>query len=204
MIEPYILKYDQEKFPMVYMVADILDISASDLTELRDDTKPVVDREHDQETEWHQKFYGEFEWSTWRLVYNLFARIIGLEVLGTSDFYFQRIPTFRVSLPGNLAVGEFHRDTEYNHQAEEVNVWIPVTPAYASNTIMIENKLWYASPGDALIFSGAMLHGNLINQTKASRVSFDFRVIRKEDLRIDGRETLHSKMAFAPGEYWDD
>jgi hypothetical protein len=30
------------------------------------------------------------------------------------NFLYQRIPTFRVQLPDNEAVGEFHRDSDYN------------------------------------------------------------------------------------------
>src|SRR5947199_244560 len=74
---------------------------------------------------------------------------------------YQRVPTFRVQVPGNLSVGEFHRDKDYNHTEQEINWWVPLTPAYESNTVWLEtepDKGDYfpcaMEPGEILVFSG--------------------------------------------------
>ena len=43
------------------------------------------------------------------------------EVEVKEDFYYQVIPTFRIGLPGNKFVGEYHKDSKYNHQSYELN-----------------------------------------------------------------------------------
>jgi ectoine hydroxylase-related dioxygenase (phytanoyl-CoA dioxygenase family) len=88
-------------------------------------------------------------------------------------------------MPGNLAVGEFHKDSDYNHQRSEITYWLPFTPAFSTNTIWIESEEdkkdyqpYSLDYGQVLVFHSSILsHGNMINETGQSRVSMDFRVI---------------------------
>ena len=99
---------------------------------------------------------------------------------------YQNRPTLRVSFPGNKAVGDWHRDREYNHPIEEVNIWVPITNASNSNSIWIESSFDAEDYmpvnidfGQFLIFDSGLKHGNVINDEKKTRISFDFRVIPK-------------------------
>ena len=89
------------------------------------------------------------------------------------DLDYQNRPTLRVSFPGNKAVGDWHRDREYNHPIEEVNIWVPITNASNSNSIWIESSFDAEDYmpvnidfGQFLIFDSGLKHGNVINDEK--------------------------------------
>jgi hypothetical protein len=97
---------------------------------------------------------------------------------------YQRRPTLRVHFPESKAVGVFHRDRDYNHPIEEINIWVPITSAINTNSIWIESKFGKEdySPinlndGQAVIFDSGLKHGNKINTENLTRLSFNFRVI---------------------------
>ena len=96
-------------------------------------------------------------------VYHLSSKIFKEELV------YQRRPTLRIQLPGNKAVGGFHKDREYNHPIEEINIWVPVTSAFNTNTIWIEsefNKEDYSPMnlnfGQGLIFDSGLNHSSRV------------------------------------------
>jgi len=126
---------------------------------------------------------------------------------------YQSKPTLRIMFPNNMAVGDFHRDREYNHPLEEVNVWVPITTSNNTNTIWIESKFdkndykpMNLKYGEFLIFDSGLKHGNKLNLEKKTRLSFDFRVIpfslwsnKKNNKK---KVTLDSKKSFNIGDYY--
>ena len=91
---------------------------------------------------------------------------------------YQSKPTLRIMFPNNKAVGDFHRDREYNHPLEEINIWVPITSAFNTNTIWIESEFDKAdySPmnlnfGQAVIFDSGLTHGNKVNIENLTRMS---------------------------------
>lgn len=66
--------------------------------------------------------------------YHRFAAWLATEVFGENLVY-QARPTLRVCFPGNKAVGDWHRDSDYNHPIEEINLWVPLTETNEGNTI---------------------------------------------------------------------
>jgi hypothetical protein len=46
-------------------------------------------------------------------------------------------------------------------------------------------------------------HGNKINTTKKTRVSFDFRVIPKSEYRPSSHNSVNTGLKFKIGEYYD-
>ena len=63
-----------------------------------------------------------------------------------------------------------------------------------------KTKKWY---GEVKRWYGAnLMHGNLINTSGKSRVSVDFRIIKKSDF-ISGKKTLTKKIPFEIGGYWE-
>ena len=67
----------------------------------------------------HKVFYANYE-TRFKPLYNRFIREV-IKNIVNEEFYYQVIPTFRVGLPGNKFVGEFHKDTQYSHQDYEIN-----------------------------------------------------------------------------------
>lgn len=166
-------------------------------------------RETDQSTDYHKRFYASFD-----KISGLYRRFID-EVVGPligEPFCFQRIPTFRVHLPGNVAVGEFHRDADYSHPEGEINFWVPFTEAYDTNTVWIEKALGsgeYApapplSPGQFLVFDAVRWkHGNVANETGVTRVSFDFRCIPMSQYREVDARSINTNQRLTIGDYFE-
>ena len=59
---------------------------------------------------------------------------------GEEKVVFQTRPTFRVCLPNNVAVGQKHRDFDYQHPEGEINFWVPFTRAWESNALYVESE----------------------------------------------------------------
>jgi hypothetical protein len=95
---------------------------------------------------------------------------------------YQIPPSFRFHFSGKGS-SAFQRDRDYRFNPTYLNVWIPLTRVWGSNSIWIESEGGAAdfSPvelayGQALIFDGPNLsHGSIFNDTPFSRVSMDFR-----------------------------
>ena len=126
---------------------------------------------------------------------------------------YQSKPTLRVMFPNNKAVGDFHRDREYNHPLEEINVWVPITNSKNTNSIWIESKFDKSDYkpmnlryGEFLIFDSGLKHGNKINIEKKTRFSFDFRVIPYSlwvtRNRRSNKVSVDAKKAFKIGDYY--
>jgi ectoine hydroxylase-related dioxygenase (phytanoyl-CoA dioxygenase family) len=127
------------------------------------------------------------------------------------NLIYQRVPTFRVQLPNNLSVGEFHRDRDYGHDPSEINIWLPLTQARDSSTVWIESfegcedyKPYNLDNGQFLLFDGANLkHGNQINRTGFTRVSFDFRIIPASRYKPNDRLSINTKKRMVIGDYFE-
>jgi hypothetical protein len=176
-----VLTYDQRRYPFADVVRAIFGIE--DLAHL--DTALPVDlltRATDQGTDLHRQFYTQKE----RLlaVYESFVRD-HIASLYTEEFCYQRVPTFRVQLTNNVAVGEFHVDADYNHPDGERNYWLPLTACWGNNSLWIERHQGRGDyeavtlrPGEFLEFDAVHLrHGNKVNDTGFARASLDFRCI---------------------------
>tara|TARA_B100000795_G_C22370687_1_gene275968 strand:+ start:9 stop:392 length:384 start_codon:yes stop_codon:yes gene_type:complete len=116
--------------------------------------------------------------------------------------------------PNNLAVGGFHRDREYNHPLEEINIWVPITSAVKTNTIWLESsfdKKDYRPAnlkyGQFLIFDSGLKHGNKLNIESKTRLSFDFRVIPLSKWKPAKKDKVHKSLSrnlkFSLGDYYD-
>lgn len=172
----------------------------------------IVKPGSDNHTVWHNRFYDNVKGSEFAELYDSFLRNWVRPMIG-EPIVAQRQPTFRIHWRGNLSVGAFHRDSDYHHNPEELNFWLPVTQAYGTNTIWIESapdrgdfKPFPVEHGEVLTFPGGKLvHGNKINETIHTRVSFDFRVI-PQSLYVEPPEPKaglgHGKMRFKLGEYY--
>ena len=145
-------------------------------------------------------------------LYEKFVKYIAQNIFKEFLVY-QGRPTLRVMFPNNKAVGEFHRDRDYNHPIEEINIWVPVTTSKNTNAMWMEskfNKKDYKPVnlnfGQFLIFDSGLKHGNKINLENKTRISFDFRVIpyskwkKIQSKKI--KSSFNQKLKFKLGDYY--
>ena len=214
-----IVDYNKKDYPFRKVIASYMkDIPSfidveTDLEKLHltGEKYNVLDVDSDQSTSFHKVFYNNAnkEDSKFNSIYKKFIHNEVVKEMG-EDIIYQRYPTFRAHLPDNLEVGAFHKDRDYNHGVTEVNFWLPVTDAYDTNTVWCESKEGEEDfqpinvyHGQYLIFNGANLtHGNKINRTGATRVSFDFRVVKKSEFKASGKKTVSQGKKFEIGDYF--
>ncbi len=123
-------------------------------------------------------------------LYRSFVAEVVSPLLGSPRLVYQSQPVFRVFLPHHLAVGPRHTDEAYHAQPNELNFWVPLTDCYNSNSLLVESRPAAADfepatggVGSAYRFRGNQCeHYTELNVSGATRVSFDFRVIREQEL----------------------
>tara|TARA_R110001606_G_C15378615_1_gene650191 strand:- start:2238 stop:2894 length:657 start_codon:yes stop_codon:yes gene_type:complete len=212
------INYDTAKYDFARLIKTIFD--CEDLTKLHEKLPENIEYKElhkigeDNKTWYHKKFYepinnGDMEFVN---VYRNFVREIITPLMHGEDFIFQRVPTFRVHAPGNVAVGGWHRDIDYNHSEHEINFFVPFTVAFGTNTMWVESEPnkkdfspFEADYGDAYMWNGAiLLHGNKPNTTGQTRVSVDFRVMkRKHYNENESKQSISRGTKFITGEYYD-
>lgn len=171
----------------------------------------VLTLETDQTTKLHKNFYEKVIGSNFLEEYKKFLMEVIFPQFNEPLLY-QKIPSFRVQVPNNLAVAEFHKDKSYSHSPEEVNIFLPITDAKETYTIWVESEenLGDYSPmnaeyGEYYVWNGANLnHGNKINQSDVSRFSVDFRVLpysKYDDTNV--KETISTKTKIKLGSYFE-
>lgn len=205
---PTRLSYSLDMWDFPRAVATCLGVE--DLQHLRGgDSYRQFTRENDQRTPIHEHFYGGFSQALGQMYSDFVRREIA--PLFEGPICYQRVPTFRVHLPGNVAVGEFHTDAEYFHQDGEVNFWVPLTPAWGSNTVWVAPPNGdhtplapvEARPGEMFVFDAVRTwHGNLPNATGSARVSFDLRVIPLARYQPSKRRSVNAKRRLVLGDYF--
>lgn len=201
-----VLCYPLDRYPFPQLIGEILE--EPDLAALQSEGRPRATRATDQHTPWHARFYDARE--RWGPLYRKFVMDY-VARLYSEPFLFQSIPTFRVHLPGNLAVGAYHRDSEYGHPAGSTNFWVPLTPAARTNSVYLcegdplhpdRYRAISAWPGDVVVFDAvARRHGNQPNLAN-SRVSFDFRCLPVRLYRETDARSVNMGCRFAPGDYY--
>ncbi len=178
----------------------------------KSDYELLDDPETDQNTVYHKTFYEGFDEDSF--FYSVYRNFIREQVVTRIDasatFLYQTIPSFRTQLPNNLGVGAFHRDSEYSHSSKEINVYLPMTKVWDTNTIWVESERdkkdyepMEAEYGEYYIWDGAnLMHGNKVNDTGRTRVSIDFRLIRAEDFEDSDKKSISNGTAMTVGGYW--
>ena len=175
----------------------------------------LFERQNDQSTIWHRCFYKMIrEDKSFNDVYVKFLKD-KIKPRFNEEIVYQNIPTFRVHLPGNISVGEFHKDKHYRdekwaNQVRELNYFLPLTKAYGTNTIWAETeedlgdyREIRADYGECVEWCATKLtHGNKQNITRNTRVSFDFRVIPKSRYVESEHLTINTKIPFGIGGYY--
>jgi len=124
---------------------------------------------------------------------------------------FQKRPTLRIQLHETISVGGYHRDHDYGHPKESINFWLPFCNTKKTNTLWIESKknLNDFRPkkvkyGEILTFDSSLKHGVELNKENLTRISMDFRIIRKKDYKNYKTFSPKNKIRFNLGNYYDE
>ena len=137
---------------------------------------------------YHNRFYDKLRGGQHKFndAYDRFITEVVSDIF-KEEFIYQTVPTLRIHLVDNWATPEFHYDSQegYNHPPGEINFIVPLTKCYGTNSLWVES-----SPGGGdfkpivmnygNLFMGNLnecLHGNKINRTSITRVTFDFRIL---------------------------
>ena len=211
---PYKITYDTEKYPFRRIVSEMLEVWDGDTIPLESlhnlEHYDLLVREKDQSTKWHKKYYEKFNQSFFPLYFELIKDL--KERFEYEKIIYQKIPTFRVQLGnGNVAVGQWHKDSAYNHGRTEINFWLPFVNTNEHNTIWMESKEdkgdfqpYVVKYGEILVFEGANLqHGNKPNLSSETRVSIDFRLVDPEKFVPNESGSINMNTKFMVGEYFD-
>lgn len=174
------------------------------------------ERKNDQSTNYHKNFYEFARTKEFISVYYNFIKKVIKPTFKTKELVFQKIPTFRLHFPGNLAVGEFHRDRNYRDEnwakeVKEFNFFLPCTEAYDTNTIWLESEEgkedffpMNTEYGQVVKWDGSnLLHGNKTNEESTTRISFDFRAMPIERYKSSSKGSINMDTKFALGAYYD-
>ena len=137
----------------------------------------------------------------------------------------QKTPNIRFHLPNCSNIGSrnsdpnkniigLHNDYEFNHDENEINLIIPITNMFDTNSIYFEsyensnylyenyNNLKLNKNNLAFMYFNKWNHYNMINTTNQTRVSFDIRIIpySKYTENIKKSETHKNKLII--GDYF--
>lgn len=219
--------FDNNKYDFVSEVENLFNYPLNKLHEIRTKEYKLFNKlGKDCESEFHQKFYKKYNngWDEVVNLYNLFVKeyVIPIchNISGETEFAYQKFPSFRVQMPNNLSVSKFHTDSDelHKHPKGEINFVVPLTKMYDTNTIWVQNSnnAEFFNPINAEVNNlicwnfNKLLHGNQINKTDDTRVSFDFRVlpISKYNDYInnydsDNIKTVSNNLNFKIGSYYD-
>jgi hypothetical protein len=224
-----IFNFDQKKYNFTDLFLKHLSgLHIDNLQELHNQlpktllNKNVVTSKDDQAVPIYEILYNIFDsdslkdtkssndfWS----IYIEFIHFLSVEIFHEKLVY-QKKPTLRVQFPNNKAVFGFHRDRDYNHPVEEINIWIPMTQAFNTNAMWMESEFDKEdySPvnlveGQGLIFDSGLKHGNKINKENLTRMSFDFRVIPiskwKPNKHPKNKASLNRNLEFKIDSYYE-
>ena len=210
-----IYSYDTVKFPFKNIIDSHFrkhfNAASEDLHKLEDPSlfpAGIVTPGTDNNTALHDILYTVFDGDSFLPTYREFVKFLQGPI--QEELIFQKKPTFRIHLPGNLSVGDYHRDRDYGHPPEEINIWVPVTEARKTATIWLESEYEKndfhpveLNHGEFLIFDSALKHGNEINAEGYTRVSMDFRVIPKSLYKGSERVTANRGHKLSLGQYYD-
>ena len=102
----------------------------------------------------------------------------------------QKLPNIRIHIPNGLAVKRWHCDSDQDHKHPlgEINSVIPLTNMFDTNSIWRESspekgdfKPFDLKVGEIIYWNGnTCIHGNKINKSLKTRISFDFRVLPRD------------------------
>ena len=158
----------------------------------------------------HKIFYSNFNdfFST-----SYKSILLHLKTILSEPFYYQKIPCVRFAFPGTTWLSSFHKDSDYNHPIQELNINLAITKSFGSCALQIET-----TPGSGVyipldqdpgyftfINHIECTHGSIPNNENHTMISLDFRLIpsSRSEAFSESKSILTSSK-FQPGSYFSD
>jgi hypothetical protein len=208
--------YNKEIYNFASLIKEWFDWTDSlNLIHKQKSYNKIFERAEDQSTEWHKIYYKMVrEDKRFDILYfNFIANFIKPRY--NERVVFQTIPTFRVHLCDNIAVGEFHKDKNYRdndwaNEVKELNYYLPFTDTNEYNTFWVESvedkgdyKPALINYGECLEWDGSNLtHGNKKNKSNYTRVSIDFRALPISRYKPSNTGSINTDTKFKIGGYY--
>jgi len=214
--------YNTDKYKFRELVSELYSVDKLEKihivkSELVHDDYRTMSINTENTTDFHNIFYKKLN-DNWTELYNAYDNFIHNEIVSIIDekFHYQYLPTFRVQLPDkNQAIHTWHYDSDslHKHPKGEINIWLPLTRCYGTNTMWIESepfkldfKPFEGEYGNFWVNHGNVcMHGNKPNLTNITRMSFDFRIIPLSKYNSNYLVTSPNKSnKFIVGEYYKE
>jgi len=207
------IPFDTNLFDFVKLFKDLFE--TEDLESLNEHHEGLFQVSDDSKTSFHTKFYDKYRdgWTEMQNLYDAFVKHICIKQGDFGDdILYQKFPTVRFHIPGNVAVGAFHKDADFNHPQGEVNFIIPITNSDGNASVWVETEVdsevfepMHLVVGGLIEFNGNKLtHGNKVNDTGKTRVSMDFRILPYSEYVPNEENTSMTKgTKFKEGEYYN-
>lgn len=217
-MQPQIYKYDLSKYNFSKVVQENVFPLADELKNVHlyyEAPKEVVSFETENKTLFHSMFY---EWLNSQsgnkikvMFYDFIKNNIAPQI--NEPFMYQTFPTARFHLPGNRAISKWHYDSDQDHKHPdgEKNFIIALTDCFDTNATWTETQQDKKDfqpikmvVGEYCNFDGnKCVHGNKINETGFTRVSFDFRILTVRDFENQNTKiSVTTNRKFEPGSYY--
>ena len=194
--EDEIIQYNTEIFNFSNVLENLFKVSS--LKNIHNEVENLKgfdgDLGRDSQSTMHDLFYTTIkkEDSILRQLWDRFLFEVVLRNFGNEESYIvQKLPNIRIHIPGAKAIHRWHCDTDQDHRHPlgEINCILPLTEMYESNSVWRESrpnlgdfKAFELSFGDLVFWNGnTCIHGNKVNKTDITRVSFDFRLLSKRN-----------------------
>ena len=210
-----IITFDKQKINLKDNLKKLFNIDILEnvhLLHIKDNSRALFDKYNDNTTEYHKifninkhLFEEDYE--------NIIKYIKDTEYKDEEFIIYQTFPALRVSIPGNVSVGEMHIDADYNHPKEEINYWMPITELNDINTVWHETEPNKEDFQPLIINYGEIAevnfnqcrHFSKVNTTNKTRISLDFRIIpgSKWHLVDNNNESMFHKVKFVIGKYYE-
>ena len=215
-------KYNTDKYRFRELVSELFQVD--DLEKIHEDKSDWVRDEYkklnvhnENTTDFNEIFYKRLN-DNWTELYKSYDDFIHTEIVPifNEKFHYQYLPSFRVHLPyENQAIHTWHSDSDqlHKHPKGEINIWLPLTKCYGTNTMWIESEPFKLDfkplEGDYGNFwtneGNVCMHGNKPNLTNITRISFDFRIIPLSKYDPNFKESSNDKLnKFLLGGYYKE
>lgn len=181
---------------------------------------------NDRISEFIRLFYEKYdETDKLNLLYLDLVKKIKEKVFSEEEYLVcQRTPNIRIHFPECTNIGKLdtdpdknviglHNDSMFNHPEYEINLMIPLTKMYETNSLYVQKDLnnediknfepLHLEPGEiSFNYLNKYKHFNKINKTGKTRVSFDIRVVPASKYKNSEKLSATGKNKFNTDDYY--
>jgi len=136
---------------------------------------------------------------------------------------YQATPNLRFSLPNSTAIGRrtgvdpspdiigLHKDSDFGHSPEEINIIIPITEMFDTNSLYYETEIGSQEYENLQLkqneffigYLSQLNHYNCVNITGKTRMSLDFRIIPFSKYQEGSHSSVTSHKKLVLGDYFN-